>query len=481
MISIDVDNVPAFLRSGSFYESLDMSEQHAPIQVPESCYVENDEVNNIADLAKLINVVAFWALHSMPMTMIVFCDQTEPSVWRDVFTEYEELDFAKALLDIFESNKPLEKAIELGTTEVVDYLARICTDDTASCVKAAELGRNDYLSILIGHLWDETVSEKAAQNGYLHCLKYLHENGYPWNKRLHIVGKPSCVQYACEQGLELDDNITELVAASGHADTLKYFIDHGNTIDEKTLTSAAQHGNVACLIYLLEINCPVSENTIDAAAEFGHLECIQLLHQHFDTTLWTARTSCLAACGGLECLQYLHENGCPWDERTTSCAAGRGRLDCLRYAFDNGGLYYEDIIARAVGGINSSSTPNMLQCLQYLHEEHNIPFTDDGAEIIEVVCWGNHYVLQYMIDQGCPYLSCQFDHEDLFVMTILFSTQMQDDSVHRYDCNLVKCIECLLDNKYDMFNYGKGLIYFVIHFADKVPWSHEYLAKYGFV
>ena len=219
----------------------------------------------------------------------------------------KSLILRRTLLSIFESTTPLVKAIELGTTEVVDYLARICSGDTASCVKAAELGRDDYLSILkqYGHLWDETVCEKAAANGHLHCLKYLHENGCPWNKSLHIVGKPSCVQYACEQGLELDDNITELVAASGHADTLKYFIDHGNTIDEKTLTSAAQHGNVACLIYLLEINCPVSENTIDAAAEIGHLECLKLLHQHFGTNWWTTRTSCLAACGGLDCLQYL--------------------------------------------------------------------------------------------------------------------------------------------------------------------------------
>lgn len=123
----------------------------------------------------------------------------------------------------------------------------------------------------------------------------------------------------------------------------------------------------------------------------------------------------------------------------------------------------------------------MLQCLQYLHEEQNIPFTDDGAEIMEVVCWGNHYVLQYLIDQGSPYVSCLFDHEDLFLMTLLFSTQMQDDSVHRYDCNLVKCVECLLHNKYDMVNNGKRLINFAIQFADKVPLSHEYLAKLGFV
>ena len=95
MISIDVGNVPAFLRSGSFYESLDMSEQHAQIQVPESCYVESDEVNNIADLDKLINVVAFWTLHSIPLTMIVFCNEFEASIWRDVLAEHEELDFAK--------------------------------------------------------------------------------------------------------------------------------------------------------------------------------------------------------------------------------------------------------------------------------------------------------------------------------------------------------------------------------------------------
>ncbi len=181
MISIIVCNVPVFLRRGFFYESLDTLEQNSLIEVPESCYVENDEVNNLTDLAKRIKVVAFWELYSIPLTIIVFCERTDSSIWKDVLLEHEDLDFARSLVCIFESTTPLVNAIEHCCTEVVQYLAPKNVNDTSPAAKAAELGRVDYLTILhkYGHPWDKSVCEKAAANGNLDCLIYLHENGCP--------------------------------------------------------------------------------------------------------------------------------------------------------------------------------------------------------------------------------------------------------------------------------------------------------------
>jgi len=30
--------------------------------------------------------------------------------------------------------------------------------------------------------WNEKCCSNASSNGHLECLKYLHENGCPWNK-----------------------------------------------------------------------------------------------------------------------------------------------------------------------------------------------------------------------------------------------------------------------------------------------------------
>eukprot|EP01032_Pedospumella_encystans_P014414 gene14414-16554_t len=211
MISIDVYDIPSFLRSGSFYEFLDTSEPHAQIQVPESCYVENDEVNNIADLAKLSNVVAFWTLHSIPLSMVVFCEQTEASIWRDVLSQHDELDFEKALLSIFQSTTPLEKAIELGTTEyayeqglewnmytaemvaeaghldVLKFLIEHnCPVDGMALALAAEKGRVDCLKYLLDEVHlpvNYAVTEVAAMNGHLGCLQLLHQRtGTTWRE-----------------------------------------------------------------------------------------------------------------------------------------------------------------------------------------------------------------------------------------------------------------------------------------------------------
>eukprot|EP01032_Pedospumella_encystans_P014474 gene14474-16617_t len=403
MISIFVDHIPAFLRSGSFYESLDKSEQPAFIQVSESCYVANDGVNSSADLEKLIKVVAFWTLHSIPLPMIVFCDQTEPSVWREVLSKHEELDFAKALLSIFQSTTPLEKAIELGTTEVVNYLAQKSIGNTVPCVKAAEFGRVDYLSTLHrhGHTWNEKVCEKAAANGHLQCLKYLHEKGCPWNNSIYTTGQLHCVEYALEQGLQWNMYIAEMVAESGNLDVLQFLIEHNCPVDGTALALAAEKGRVDCLKYLLDdVHLPVNFAATEVAAMNCHLDCLQLLHQRTGTTWMDALTMAVAARNGhVHIVQYLHEIGCPWDERAADSAACKAQ---------------------------------------------------SGQEVQNAVWWGNHYVLQYLIDQGCPYMDCRFEKEESFHGRFMFSKVMGDEAVHPYDCNLVECLKCLLLVKWNV-------------------------------
>ena len=52
----------------------------------------------------------------------------------------------------------------------------------------------------------------AADNGHLNCLKYLHENGWQWNKytcfRAASTGHLDCLKYAHENGCPCKHNIT---------------------------------------------------------------------------------------------------------------------------------------------------------------------------------------------------------------------------------------------------------------------------------
>ena len=51
------------------------------------------------------------------------------------------------------------------------------------CTAAARRGHLERLKYLHenGCPWDESTCEAAAEGGHLECFKYLHENGRPWN------------------------------------------------------------------------------------------------------------------------------------------------------------------------------------------------------------------------------------------------------------------------------------------------------------
>jgi len=64
--------------------------------------------------------------------------------------------------------------------------------------------------------WNEKCCQNASMNGYLEVLIYLHENGCPWNKKcceyasglLHD-GNLECLKYLHENGFPLK-NVVKL-------------------------------------------------------------------------------------------------------------------------------------------------------------------------------------------------------------------------------------------------------------------------------
>jgi|688.fasta_scaffold41578_2 hypothetical protein len=121
----------------------------------------------------------------------------------------------------------------------------------------------------------------AAFKGHLECLKYLHENGCPW--------------------------------------------------DENVCSNAAYNGHLECLKYLHENECPWDENICSNAAYNGHLECLKYLHEN--GCPWDERTCSNAVMNGnLECLKYAVINECSWDkEKCLKLAIERNQEQSINF------------------------------------------------------------------------------------------------------------------------------------------------------
>ena len=486
MISVEVDIISKFLREGSFYKALDTEEPQSQISVPVNCYVDKDDVNNLADFARMLDVMSFWGLDKIPLSLLVFCGQTESDVWSGLLEERTELDFAQALLSIFHPTVSLEKAIELEIDEAVDYLVDkyvygVLPYGVIYFTLAAEIGRLDYLTILyyFGHPFNETACEKAASNGHLECLKFLHKVGCPWNSKVHFyaasAGHLHIIQWATKNGLKLPEGLAEHVASCGQLAILHFLVEKGTVLRYNIANEAAMAGRIDCLRYLLKVNCPINSTVAEVAVKHGHLDCLKLLHQHLGSAHWdTKLIGCAAVNGQLECLQYLHENGCPWEESTTYSAARKAHYQCLRYAMEHNCPHDPGLLSACVYTV----VPSSVQCLEYLSialQYRWFPIAVDGSLFKKAFLWGNHYAVLFLLNQEHPYKSCVFTEDDLD--NVLFNITIMEDNTFEYDRNLAKCIACLVANEWNVVNNCEGLRSFLAAHVDELPLSAACLSN----
>ena len=81
-------------------------------------------------------------------------------------------------------------------------------------------------------MWHVDTSLKAAENGHLGVVKYLHENDCYW-----------------------DDRVCSLVAEKGDLPLLKYLHENGCHWNENTCSKAYMNGHFKVLRYLHENGC----------------------------------------------------------------------------------------------------------------------------------------------------------------------------------------------------------------------------------
>lgn len=193
---------------------------------------------------------------------------------------------------------------------------------------------------------------KLAQYGLLNCIKYAHQQGWPWDSDTCSAaakgGHLTCLTYVHEHGCQWNTDTTSAAAAHGHLDCLQYAHTHGCPLSSDLCTDAAMNGHLQCLMYAQAAGCECDATTAYWAAANGHLGC----------------------------LRHLHELGCEWNWIVTDAAATYGHTECLVYAVEHqcpARAYAMSVYYKAVSKQNVS--------------------TGDSSQLLHAVCW---------LDVGAP-------------------------------------------------------------------------------
>ena len=149
MISIKYSDIPCFLHNSSFYQSLCDRKVDDNIEIPEQCFVFIDDVSDFTDFTNLMKVSAFWGLKSLPISIINFCHDNPFDLWSGVLLdEFAEMDFAQDLVACFDPDAwppGIVHAIQVGRTELVEFLACKPNASADGIATAAFHGRVDYI------------------------------------------------------------------------------------------------------------------------------------------------------------------------------------------------------------------------------------------------------------------------------------------------------------------------------------------------
>eukprot|EP01032_Pedospumella_encystans_P010466 gene10466-12227_t len=134
--------------------------------------------------------------------------------------------------------------------------------------KAAQGGQVECIKYLHenGCPWDTDAITEAASRGFLDCVTYLHTNGCPWNtytmKEASYNSHMKCVEYLYVNGCPWDATALSLVQAAagekGSMSCLKYLIEERGVdvqLDAEVFGAAFVKGNLASVQYLLEMGC----------------------------------------------------------------------------------------------------------------------------------------------------------------------------------------------------------------------------------
>lgn len=121
---------------------------------------------------------------------------------------------------------------------------------------------------------------------YLILRKNLYESTSNKNIICEIsalVGDLALLQYTDKSVIDymnsrIYSRVTDYAATNGNLECLKYAVENAYGFGHTTTLAAASHGHLECLKFLYETGCQVNPEAADAATKNGHNDCAQYIN-----------------------------------------------------------------------------------------------------------------------------------------------------------------------------------------------------------
>ena len=167
--------------------------------------------------------------------------------------------------------------------------------------------------------WDETwFCSRVAETNKLELLKWVREEKKcKWDYRMIRTaasqGNLEMVKYCVANECPVDEWACAKAAQNGHLEVLKYLHEEGKAPwDFHTASFAADNGHLHILEYLVERKFDkYDEWACTLAAKFGYFDCLVYLHETAKAPWDSWGVFWAHTNNHSECLQYLLDNNCP--------------------------------------------------------------------------------------------------------------------------------------------------------------------------
>lgn len=275
-----------------------------------------------------------------------------------------------------------------------------------------ELLTNDYIQFMqsLKKHSDNPVDQiyKAAINTRNKILRWLRENGCPWDE----------ITMSVAASASYTDNIVE---------TIEWMHLEGCPWDSKTFTSAAeghvlddlddpadgsiQNNRLRLLKWLHANGCPWDTYTIRGVADSHYLspqiakETVQWMHQK--GCPWDEQT-CAAAAGhgNLKLLMWLRKNGCPWDDFTLLRATRAGHIEIVQYLFKHNCPQGKALHIEAL--YMAAARKGYKTVVKFLNSAaQNCSWNEDAMRLAAFN--GHSELVKWLYDNGCPWDSMVYE------------------------------------------------------------------------
>jgi hypothetical protein len=154
-----------------------------------------------------------------------------------------------------------------------------------------------------------SLTEMLAEDGCLECLKFIHEElGYYWDYNAIIKAiEPNnleCLKYLYENGCPYEESIITIACVNQSSDCLNYLLNKGHVVSKKDINYIILFNNIECL------ECILENNSYQLEDSFYHLAISK---------------------GYIECIKLLHKYNCPWNPQHYQLAISQWRIDIIEY------------------------------------------------------------------------------------------------------------------------------------------------------